>query len=114
MWKRILFLVVCLLTLTACGTPPVDAPAPTGTTATTLPSTAMTDAPIQLTAEEAKDAALMHAGLDAENVTALRAEYEIDDGRGIFEVSFQNGDYHYDYDIDAATGQVISYDRDKE
>ncbi len=112
-----LLLLLCLLaalTLTACGTPPADAPAPTGTTTTSSSTAAPTDVPIQLTTEEAEQIAVAHAGLTADAVTELRTEYEIDNGRGKFEVSFRNGDYEYSYDIDAVTGQVISYDRDNE
>lgn len=117
-WITLGLLVCTAMLFTACGTPPVDAPAPTNTTDTA--DTTTTDAPVgavtgdavQLTAEEAQQIALTHAGLTADAVSELRAVYEIDDGRGEFEVHFRNGDYDYDYDIDAVTGQVISYDRD--
>lgn len=120
LWMTLCLLVSTAILFTACGTPPADAPAPTNTTdnadttTTDSPVGALTDDAVQLTAEEAQQIALTHAGVTADAVTELRATYEIDDGRGEFEVHFRNGDYDYDYEIDAVTGQVISYDRDNE
>lgn len=38
-----------------------------------------------------------------------RCKYEYDDGEGIYEVTFKNGKYKYDIDIQAATGYLIDY-----
>lgn len=74
--------------------------------------TAAKDAAI--TAEQAQNIALGHAKLDEAAVTGLRSEYDADDGRAHYDVSFYNGNYEYDYEIDAQTGDVISYDKDRE
>ena len=37
-----------------------------------------------------------------------------DDGRMEYEVEFWSGTTEYDYDIDALTGEIRSYDRDIE
>ena len=64
---------------------------------------------------EAKAKALAHAGLQESQVTFLRAELDQDDGRQVYEVEFYTQDYkEYDYEIDAATGEVLSYDYDAE
>ena len=64
---------------------------------------------------EAKAKALAHAGLKEIQVTFLRAELDRDDGRQVYEVEFYTQDYkEYDYEIDAATGEVLSYDYDAE
>lgn len=64
---------------------------------------------------EAKAKALTHAGLKESQVTFLRAELDRDDGRQVYEVEFYTQDYkEYDYEIDAATGEVLSYDYDAE
>lgn len=64
---------------------------------------------------EAKAKALAHAGLKESQVTFLRAELDWDDGRQVYEVEFYTQDYkEYDYEIDAATGEVLSYDYDAE
>ena len=67
-----------------------------------------------ITAEEAKETALSHAQLTEEEVTFLRTELDMDDGRKIYEIEFYSGDTEYDYDIDASTGDIISYDHDVE
>ncbi len=67
-----------------------------------------------ITDEQAKAAALSHAGLDADAVTQLRVEYDGDERTPHYDVSFRNGNYEYDYEIDAQTGDVISYDKDRD
>ena len=68
-----------------------------------------------ITQAEAKAKALANAGLKESQVTFLRAELDRDDGRQVYEVEFYTQDYkEYDYEIDAATGEVLSYDYDAE
>lgn len=38
-----------------------------------------------------------------------KCKYEYDDGEGIYEVEFRNGNYKYDIEILAATGKLIDY-----
>ena len=61
-------------------------------------------------AEAAKSAALQHAGLSSDQVTFLRAEYDYDDGRMIYEVEFHFSSQKYEYEIDASNGQVVKYE----
>ena len=84
-------------------------PTPAATPAATGPSHTL---PRYISAEEAKTAALSHAGLSATDVTRLRAEFDYDDGRAEYEVDFHVGGYEYDYEIDAETGRVIKWDRE--
>ena len=68
-----------------------------------------------VTEEQAREAALSHAGLTADQVTFVRSELDRDDGRLMYDVEFYTSDYkEYDYEIDADTGAVISYDYDAE
>lgn len=68
-----------------------------------------------LTADEAKQIALTHAGLSAADVTFVKAERDRDDGRLVYDVEFYTADnQEYDYEIDAVTGQVRSFDYDAE
>lgn len=73
-----------------------------------------TTAPTSLTAQEATDIALAHAGLTADQVTVLHASYELDDGTPEYEVEFRHSDTGYDYTIHAETGKVLSWDTDHE
>ena len=65
-----------------------------------------------ITAEQAKRAALRHAGVKAGEAVFVKAGLDWDDGRVCYEVEFYAGNTEYDYDIDAVTGAVLSCDRD--
>ena len=83
---------------------------------TAQPGTTQTTGSI--TVEEAKTIALNHAGLAADAVTFVKAKQDYDDGRLVYEIEFVttsgNGYLEYDYEIDAATGNILSYDYDAE
>jgi uncharacterized membrane protein YkoI len=62
--------------------------------------------------DQAKALALAHAGLAAENVRFEDAEFDLDDGRAVYELDFRSGAYEYEYEIDALTGKVLEADRE--
>lgn len=65
--------------------------------------------------EKAKAAALAHAGVS--NVTYTKSKLDYDDGRMVYDIEFYvatgTGAGEYDYEIDAATGNIVEYDWDK-
>ena len=64
---------------------------------------------------EAQSKALAHAGLNASQVSFVRSHLDWDDGRQVYDVEFYTSDYkEYDYEIDARTGAVLSFDYDAE
>ena len=63
---------------------------------------------------EAKTIALAHAGLSETQVTFIKAHLERDDGRVVYDVEFYSGNVEYDYEIDAASGLILEFDRDIE
>ena len=65
-------------------------------------------------ADKAKSIALDHAGLKSSSVTFLKAKLDYDDGRRVYDVEFYSSSKEYDYEIDAATGDILSYDFDAE
>lgn len=65
-----------------------------------------------LTSEEARSIALKHAGFAADQVAALRTEYEIEHGLPQYDVEFRHGFWEYDYEIHADTGEILSYSKD--
>ena len=68
-----------------------------------------------VTEEQARETALSHACFTADQVTFVRSELDRDDGRLMYDVEFYTSDYkEYDYEIDAATGEILSYDYDAE
>ncbi len=83
--------------------------------ATAAPSPAGSDSRAYIGEAEAKRVALAHAGLTADQVSLIRAKLEFDDGRWMYDVEFFTpSSKEYDYEIDAYTGAVISYDYDAE
>ena len=68
-----------------------------------------------ISADRAKEIALSHAGLAASDATFVKAELETEDGKKVYEVEFYGKDNtEYDYLIDAANGDVVSFDADAE
>ena len=67
---------------------------------------------------EAYEIALNHAGRTADEVVIVERELSQDDGRLEYEIEFiyKSGSSYteYDYEIDANTGAIVSYDRDAE
>ena len=65
--------------------------------------------------EKAKQIALDHAGLTAEQVTFIKSGLDRDDGKLNYDVEFYDKDgKEYDYEIDPHSGQVLDYDHDAE
>ena len=60
--------------------------------------------------ETAKQTALEHAGLAEDSVTFTKAMLDENDGKAVYDVEFHTADAQYDYEIDAATGTVLSSD----
>lgn len=63
--------------------------------------------------ENAKDEALKHAGLHKDKVKFDKAELEEDDGKHKFEIEFEDSEFEYEYEIDAESGKVIDFEKDK-
>ncbi|MCD8067196.1 MAG: PepSY domain-containing protein [Oscillospiraceae bacterium] len=88
----------------------------TAAATTTTTTTQTTDAAVsgtQITVEEAKAAALAHAGLTAGEVTFTKQKLDYEHGHSVYDIEFYTADYaEYDYEIDAATGEVLSFDYD--
>ena len=76
---------------------------------------ALSDTPLQtassLTEEEAKAIALAHAGFTADQISGLHAQFDRD-RFDHYDVEFRHDGWEYDYEIDAATGDILSWDKD--
>lgn len=65
--------------------------------------------------DDALAKALAHAGIaEADILGKVHVKLERDDGKAVYEIEFVSGYTEYDYDIDAVTGEVVSFDRDGE
>ena len=77
---------------------PTAAPAPTA-----APTQA---AHSNISAERAKQIALSHAQVSGASFT--KVELDIDDGVSVYDIEFKAGNVEYDYEINAASGAIIS------
>lgn len=57
--------------------------------------------------------ALNHAGFTENQVTRLKTERGIDDGRIEYSVEFTADDKEYDYEINGSNGSILDYDMEK-
>lgn len=93
-------------------TEPVTTEPATTEPAATEPST--TEAVTLLTAAEAERLALEHAGLTVSQVRKLESELDAERGKLLWEVEFEADNWEYDYVIDAATGQILHWEKDRD
>lgn len=63
--------------------------------------------------DQARDAALTHAGISEGQVSGLQVQQDWDDGRLEYEVEFRSGGMEYEYTIDGSTGQILEYDQEQ-
>ena len=93
-----------------------DIDALTGSILSGAPETAGASAGTAITAQQAQEIALSHAGLSSSQVSFVRAHLDWDDGRQVYEVEFYNTSNYteYDYEIDASSGDILSYDHEAE
>ena len=122
--KRVLFSVVITLFLSlsaGCSGSDNSAPAQESSapvTESTAPAPAESAAPeaavSSIDEEQAKAIALKDAGITETDVTFMQVKTDIENGVSVFDIEFIAGDTEYDYEIDAATGEIRSKDRDIE
>ena len=66
-----------------------------------------------ITPEEAERIALQHADVRVEDAVFDRTERDYDNGIYHYEVEFHVGLVEYDYDINARTGEILSFEQDR-
>lgn len=62
--------------------------------------------------EKAKEIALKKAEIGSEGVRFEHVDLERDDGVWQYDVEFRHGKNQYDIDINAETGEILSFDKD--
>ena len=70
------------------------------------------DGKAAISADDAKTAALNHAGLTASQVAHFKAELDREGGKLVYEIEFKSGGHEYEYVIDASTGAVIKSEKE--
>lgn len=94
---------------------PTDTPETGGETSAPPQTSDTPAAPAEvsrITLEEAKEAALGHAGVTADEVTFTKTKLDYDDGREEYDIEFVSDDLEYEYEIDAESGAVLSYSKE--
>lgn len=98
---------------------------PQQTQDTTVPNNNATEKPIETTntnphqedlisKEEAKKIAFSHAKVTEADVKKLKIDLDYEDGIQVYEVDFEVSGFEYDYDINAKTGEITKFDKEKD
>lgn len=68
----------------------------------------------RISQEELKTIVLLHAGLSEDQISAYFVLSDYDDDRGIpeYDVSFYAGDFEYDYEVNALTGEITDFEKE--
>ena len=66
----------------------------------------------EIDAAKAKSIALGHAGVS--DIRDYECEVDYENGRKVFEISFDAGVYEYDYEIDASTGNILKSEKESD
>ena len=64
--------------------------------------------------DKAKEIALSHAGLSADQVTFVKVNMDFDDGIQKYDIKFYCNGQEYDYEINSSNGQIVQFDYDME
>jgi len=67
-----------------------------------------------ISVQQAKDAALAHAGVDPATVVGYFSELDNEDGRQVYDIEFYCDGYEYDYEIDAVSGDILKHEKEAE
>ena len=67
-----------------------------------------------ITIDQAKEIALKHSNLTSDEVSFIKAEKDMDNGIEKYDIEFYYNNKEYDYEINAANGEIINYDYDVE
>ena len=87
-------------------------PAQSDTAASNMTDTAASGSSGQISLDAARQTALLDAGLDGSEVTHTKADLDQDDGIFVYEIEFYTAAHDYEYEIDAATGEIRHKEQD--
>ena len=64
--------------------------------------------------EVAKETALAHAGISADQISRFEIEMGYEKGVMVYEIEFNHDGYEYEYDVNAQTGEILKSEKDKD
>lgn len=82
--------------------------------ATAIAATSIATFAAGISTDEAKQIALDNARLMDTDVTFTKEDKEMDDGILKYNIEFFSGNTEYEYEIDATTGAILSFDQENE
>ncbi len=66
-----------------------------------------------ISGDQAVEASMKHAGLRKDQLDFVKkCELDYEHGRKVYEISFYQGGYEYEYEVDAATGRILKFEKD--
>lgn len=100
---------------TAAATTPQTAPTQPAATVAPATTAAQSNNTVgDIGIEKANEIAISHAGLSSGSVSFVKAKLDTEDGVKVYDIEFYSGNVEYDYEINAATGAIVSFDQDIE
>lgn len=98
---------------------------PQSTQDTTVPNNNATEMPIENKAEpqndgdliskdDAKRIAFDHAKINEADAKRLKIDLDYDDGIRVYEIEFDAQGLEFDYDINAKTGEILKFGKEKD
>ena len=67
----------------------------------------------QVNVQQVKDIVLAHAMVDADAVKGYRSKLDTDDGVTVYEIEFIANGFEYEYEVDAATGDILDAEKEE-
>lgn len=67
-----------------------------------------------VTRSEAEAIALNHAGLKRNQVREFESELDYERGVKVYEISFEKDRYDYEYTVEASTGKILHWEKDRD
>ena len=91
-----------------------SSPADSTQAAPTETSAPAPTSPAAISDAEAKGFALAHAGASEQDIYDYYCDLDEDDGILIYEIEFSWKGYDYDYEVDAVTGEIREFDKERD
>lgn len=127
----VLCLFAATLFITSCSNTETENSqvVPQSTQDTTIPNNNATEKPIENTApsttpnttqenllskDAAKKIAFDHAKVKEADAKRLKIDLDYEDGIQVYEIDFVASGFEYDYDINAKTGEIMKFDKEKD
>ena len=70
------------------------------------------DGPHSMKYSAAKQAALQHAGVSESDTCRMETGFDYEHGMAVYEIEWKVDWTEYSYEINASTGEVVSYEMD--